>query len=562
MVKMLHNFFRTFQNYQRVAILVVFAGLFGLVGLRVLTDSFADTTSIINGYKVDKSGQPSSTPSYIANVPVEYTCCTLAGNSSPQSANPYSFSNLPQGLHQISIYSANIPTGWYPLYALCWEDGSCRNPNPTAMTYEGSPHNRYTVVLDTTGHGVAHLWFHFRQNRPAVNVTVSPSSVAYDGFTTVAWSATNSPTSCSNDFGGANSASGSKSITNLTSSRNFTVSCTNSGGTGSDTKPVTVAAKPTPPPTTPPPTSGGTSGGSSGGSSSTTAKPPLQGSNNTAQPTTAAADTTPPSAPANFLAEPDSSKPSIDLSWGASTDAGSLQGYQLERSTDQQNWTPVTESFNDVFYTDEGLTFSTHYYYRIKAVDSSKNASAYATADATTAGFQSNVSKDNGGTVESDDKNVSVVVPGGAFDQDAYCDIVSPHGLETGVNGFALIAGPYQLHCQASDGTLLTDLKSPASARINIDAKQRKNYSVVRYYEKDGDNWQQVLGKDDSFDLKNANSFALFGKRKTTPIWVKIIIVLLVLVGIAAAVLGLLYLRYRRGLQAKADDYWRKSKGF
>ncbi len=262
------------------------------------------------------------------------------------------------------------------------------------------------------------------------------------------------------------------------------------------------------------------------------------------------------------MAEADESKPSIDLSWEASTDTSGIQGYVVERSTDQQTWTTVTQDTDDVYYTDEGLTFSTHYYYRIKAVDVSNNSSAYATTDATTAGFQSNVSKDNGGTVTSDDNQVSIAIPGGAFDQDAYCDVITPHGLDGSVKGFVLIVGPYQLHCQAVDGTLLTDLKTSASAHINLDAKQRKNYSTVRYYEKDGDNWQQVLGKNDSFDLKNANSFALFGKRKTTPIWVKIIIVLLVLVGIAVLVIGVLYIRYRRSLQAKADDYWRKSKGF
>lgn len=120
-------------------------------------------TSIINGYKVDQSGQPSSTQAAIANVPIEYTCCTLSGNSNPQSANPYSFGNLPRGNHQISINKSSIPSGWTVKYALCWDDGTCPAQNPTDMTNESS---RYTLVLDTTNHAVAHLWFHFTQTAP------------------------------------------------------------------------------------------------------------------------------------------------------------------------------------------------------------------------------------------------------------------------------------------------------------------------------------------------------------------------------------------------------------
>lgn len=552
MAKIHHKFFKTFQNYQRLAVLVIFTGLFGFVGWRVLQASFAQSsTSTINGYKVNQTGQPSSTQAAIANVPVEYTCCTLSGNSSPQSANPYSFSNLPQGFHRISINKSNVPAGWVPLFSHCWEDGSCPHPNPTKMAYEAGP-NIYTVVIDTRGHTVAHLWFNFRQNPPAVSLLVNPSSIAYGGSTTINWNSTNSPTTCSNNFGGPGNASGSMTISNLTASRSFTVTCSNSGGTGSNTKSVTVGAKPSPPPSNPPP------------SSVSSPKPPVSTSSqkpNNNQPNSVATDATAPSVPSSFKAEPHESEPSIELRWEASTDAVGLKGYQLERSTDQQNWTTLDPEIQQTYYTDQELTFSTHYYYRLKAIDTSNNASSYTTVDTTTVGFQSNITKKDGGTITSEDKLVSVTIPADAFDQDTYCDVIDPRAETTKVKGFELAAGFYQLRCQAPDGTLLTDLKRPATVRIELDAGRRKKYTELRYYVNNGDQTEHVLGQNDSFELSRTSSFALYGKPKATPIWIKIIIVLVIIIGIGVLFVGFLYRRKRRGLEAKAEDFWRKSKG-
>lgn len=120
----------------------------------------APQTSTINGYKVDQNGDPNNVNASIAGVPIEYTCCTVAGNSSPQTKNPYGFNNLPRGAHQISINKNTIPSGWTPKYTLCWDDGSCPAKTATSMADEGS---RYTIVLDTTNRAVAHLWFHFSQ---------------------------------------------------------------------------------------------------------------------------------------------------------------------------------------------------------------------------------------------------------------------------------------------------------------------------------------------------------------------------------------------------------------
>ncbi|HET6925187.1 MAG TPA: hypothetical protein VFH39_05145 [Candidatus Saccharimonadales bacterium] len=72
---------------------------------------------------------------------------------------------------------------------------------------------------------------------PVVSVTLSPVSITAGSSSTISWSATNSPSSCTagGSWSGSKAASGSQSTgaMNTAGSFNFTLSCTNSGGTGS-----------------------------------------------------------------------------------------------------------------------------------------------------------------------------------------------------------------------------------------------------------------------------------------------------------------------------------------
>jgi fibronectin type 3 domain-containing protein len=108
-------------------------------------------------------------------------------------------------------------------------------------------------------------------------------------------------------------------------------------------------------------------------------------SNTVSGTTTAAPDTTPPSAPGG-LAAVATSQTQISVSWTAATDNVGVIGYQLERcsgsgcSTFAQIAAPTATSFND-----SGLTASTSYSYRARAVDAAGNLGAYsAVASATT----------------------------------------------------------------------------------------------------------------------------------------------------------------------------------
>ena len=83
-----------------------------------------------------------------------------------------------------------------------------------------------------------------QQTAPVVSVSANPTNVNAGGATTITWSATNNPTSCSIN-GWTMGASGSK-VFYPTSTTTYTVTCTNAGGTGSNS--VTVYVNQTPPP--------------------------------------------------------------------------------------------------------------------------------------------------------------------------------------------------------------------------------------------------------------------------------------------------------------------------
>ena len=66
---------------------------------------------------------------------------------------------------------------------------------------------------------------------PILSLTASPSSVTYSGTSLIAWSSTNA-TSCVTPWG-STATGGTYMTPTLTSSVNYLVSCTGSGGTGS-----------------------------------------------------------------------------------------------------------------------------------------------------------------------------------------------------------------------------------------------------------------------------------------------------------------------------------------
>lgn len=78
---------------------------------------------------------------------------------------------------------------------------------------------------------------------PTITLTANPSAVSYGGSSVLTWSSTNA-TACYNSWNGGNSLSGTYNTGALTTTTNYTVSCSNSVGSASDSTTVTVGTQP------------------------------------------------------------------------------------------------------------------------------------------------------------------------------------------------------------------------------------------------------------------------------------------------------------------------------
>lgn len=103
------------------------------------------------------------------------------------------------------------------------------------------------------------------------------------------------------------------------------------------------------------------------------------------------ADTVAPSTPNPLTATAVAGAQSIQLSWPLSTDGGTpasgVRGYNVQRSTDNVNWSQIlsADAFNQLSYLDVNVGWATRRYYRVQAVDVAGNASAWSpVASATT----------------------------------------------------------------------------------------------------------------------------------------------------------------------------------
>lgn len=147
------------------------------------------------------------------------------------------------------------------------------------------------------------------------------------------------------------------------------------GLTSNNGCPAPALAPAAPAPAAPQPAPSG--GGSTTKKPTTAAKTTVPASNTKSAPPVVVAttgDTTPPAAPQNLtISQIDQS---LFLSWDESSDNVVVAGYNIERSTDDEDWSPIATKISDTFYTDEELNNSEkHYYYRVQAVDTAGNIS-------------------------------------------------------------------------------------------------------------------------------------------------------------------------------------------
>lgn len=278
-------------------------------------------------------------------------------------------------------------------------------------------------------------------------------------------------------------------------------------------------------------------------------------------------DTQAPSVPADLSGSFNES--AVDLSWSGSTDNTGIRGYKVERSADNASWQLVSnnEDASQDSYTDNTVAFNTTYYYRVQAVDLSGNSSGYATTTVQTGTFEANASKDKELVLASDDGVISLTIPAGALVADAVCALDISSHLAPALKNYTTASGPYEMFCKQADGTRVASYAQPITVAFKLSPSVQKRFTGLQAYVYQGDGWQpaEAAGQG-SFVLGDSSDFVIMGKLKKTPLWQKIIIVVVVLGGIALA--GLMGLRwwYRwkvaRALAKKQADYHNKERGY
>jgi fibronectin type 3 domain-containing protein len=159
--------------------------------------------------------------------------------------------------------------------------------------------------------------------------------------------------------------------------------------------------------------------------------------------TSAGGDTTPPSAPTGLVPTVSSST-QINLTWTASTDNVGVTGYRVERCAGAgcSNFAQVSTPGSNA-YVNVGLSASTTYVYRVRAVDGAGNLSAYSlTASATTlasAGGPSTPLGLSASPVSANQINLSWIASTGAVSAASY-QVERCTGA--GCSNFALVASP------------------------------------------------------------------------------------------------------------------------
>jgi len=106
-----------------------------------------------------------------------------------------------------------------------------------------------SLVLSACGGGGGNSGGGGGNPKPVASISASPSTITLGQSVTLTWSCTNSTSaSASGDWSGVKATNGSESVTPAsTGVKNYTVNCTGSGGSASDSASVTVNAVPVPP---------------------------------------------------------------------------------------------------------------------------------------------------------------------------------------------------------------------------------------------------------------------------------------------------------------------------
>ncbi len=448
----------------------------------------------------------------------------------------------PQG-HFQGTFSLSAPSspGSYPLGFAAWI---------ATVGYIDNTCNAVTVTV-TNPPGVTLL-----ANGQNNNIAVTKG-----GTLLLAWSSTNNASGCtaSGSWSGAKAAASAgenhTADTGALGTRTYTLYCSNGVGAGTAvSRSVTVVAAPPPAPTpTPKPTP------------APAPKPGSPSPSPSVAPATAP-DKAAPSKPGNFAASLGSDGSSVNLSWDASTDDHGVQGYFLERSLDQQKWDTIADSKSLTLtsFTDNTTTFKVHYFYRLRAVDTSGNQSDLVTADITTGDFNPNASSGESTIVRSGDGLMMVTIPANALNTDASCSLDSDTTNKESLSSTKLIlaAGPYQLVCKDGTGNLVDSFQSDVVFSIAPSSKAFSTLSDLKLYSFDSEaqKWVQLTAKTDnkthllSASVNKPVTVAALGSPKKGISWNIVFGIIFIIIIIAAIVL----FRIRQQQKQQYADYMRR----
>ncbi len=545
-----------FKNYLSIVSLMI---VFGVVGVIILRTSSAATTQIkVTGRVYDS--RTNFGPSGVSIVGCNnHSAVTTAGGY-------WSFYVGKTASYCGRIGSA-VPSGWVGPVTT-----GNKKAHATSKTYEfqiagiDCVHYPSLTYCDNN----ADSWdraidsgVDFRYTSPPPptisSFTASPSTITAGQSSTLTWSSNG--TACILAYGSNRKSIGSNGSLLVRPAQTITYSltCSNTSG-NSAAKNLTVTVRAV--------TSGGSTGGNSGGSSSG------GGASTTTTHTTTtprpAPDTSPPTKPTNFVAKVDKASQTILLSWKPSKDNVKLSGYQIDRSEDRQNWDILITGLTLTNFNDQTANFGVHYYYRVKAVDAAGNSSKYAQSDTTIDSFVANANKDSDTTVSSDDNVVSILIPAGALNSDAFCSLITPTDiLPPTFSGYKFINGPYSLTCRDASGNTLTGFEKPLVLSAKIDRNSLTGIKQVQYFgQKDDGSWDplKILTHDkktlsDTVDPSSYLTFVIMGKQKKTSAIFVLVKLLLILAIILILIRFVVRLVLRKRAEQQYEDYLHKSEG-
>lgn len=238
-------------------------------GNSVLSWSTTNATSCVasGGWSGSKSvNGGNSTISNLTNTTTYVITCTNSTGSASDSVTVF-VGTPPPSVPTVNLTANPINVSYNGASTISWVSTNATTCNATggANGWAGSKNtngsfaaqnltNTVTFNITCTGAGgsvsdsVTVLVGSQPTPSPTVNISANPASVAYNGASTLTWTSTNA-TSCnatggSNSWTGGKNTSGSFATGNLTSATTYTITCTNSTGSATDSVTVNVGSEP------------------------------------------------------------------------------------------------------------------------------------------------------------------------------------------------------------------------------------------------------------------------------------------------------------------------------